>query len=143
MWRRISVETERDKSRDLFDPTDKIGKLIRMLGNGASDNEIIGAARALDRMLADSGGLPHLADIVDTHWRPPPKLKPQPEPKYEWQIMAAKLLQHPGLLIISSKINELHFLQNMRRSRACPTDKQWKWMGDIEARLPPEQRMAS
>jgi hypothetical protein len=68
----------------------------------------------------------------------PPAAKP-----FDWQILAERLLAHPELLIVSSKINEVDFLQNMRRSRACPSERQWKWMGDIEARLPPEQRMAS
>jgi hypothetical protein len=147
MWRQVSEDNERDKPRDLFDPSEKAAKLIRMLGNGASDTEIVGAARALDRTLEGVGGLHHLADIVEANWHPPIQIKqpqPQPEPKHDWQILAARLLRtHASVLIRSDRIDEVDFLTNMRKSRSCPTDKQWKWMGDIEARLPPEQRSAA
>jgi hypothetical protein len=71
MRRPVYEENERDKPRDLFDDRERIAKLIRLFGNGASDTEIIGAARALDRMLSDNGGLHHLADIVENNWHPP------------------------------------------------------------------------
>jgi hypothetical protein len=149
MRRPLSEDDERGKIGDLFDDRERIAALIRLLGNGASDGEIVAAARALDRTLADSGGLHSLAEFLKAHWRPPveppwrAQPKPPPAPKYDWQILADRLLQYPEILIRSERIDELDFLHNMRRSRACPTDKQWKWMGDIEARIPPEQRMAS
>jgi hypothetical protein len=147
MWRQhVSDGNERDKRpRDLFDPTDRIAKLIRLLASPV-DGEVVNAARALHRVLADAGRFHHLADIVEANWhppiaiQPPPKPKPPPEPKHDWQILAARLLQHREVLLGS---RELDFLQNMLRSRTAPTDKQWKWLGDIEARLPPEQGMAS
>ena len=146
MWRQVSEENERDKPRDLFDPNDRIAKLIRLLASD-KDGEVVGAVRALHRVLADAGGFHHLAGIVKTHWRPPivvqPAPKPPPKPKHDWQILAARLLQFPDILIVSTQIDEVDFLTNMRKSRVAPSEKQWKWLGDIEARLPPEQRMAS
>jgi hypothetical protein len=151
MWRQhLSDDDERDKRderpRDLFDPTDRIAKLIRLLASPV-DGEVVGAARALHRVLADAGGFHHLADVVEANWRPPiviqPLPKPPPEPKHDWQISAARLLQHPEILIVSARIDEIDFLINIRKSRVAPSEKQWKWLGDIEARLPPGQRMAS
>jgi hypothetical protein len=149
MRRPIFEDDDRDKPRDLFDDRERIEKLIRLLGNGASDTEIVGAARALDRMLADSGGLHSLAEFLKAHWHPPveppwrAQPKPPPAPKYEWQFLADHLLGYPELLIVSEKIDEPDFLRNMRKSRMSPSEKQWKWMADIQSRLPPEQRMAS
>jgi hypothetical protein len=145
MRRPVSEEDERDKPRDLFDDRDRIAALIRLFGNGASDGEIVAAARALDRMLADSGGLHSLAEFIKVHWHPPivTPIKPPPEPRYEWQFLANHLLGYPELLIVSEKIDEVDFLTNMRKSRACPSERQWKWLNDIQSRLPPEQRMAS
>jgi hypothetical protein len=148
MPQHVSEDFAASKPRDLFDPTTRIVALLRMLGNGASDTEIIGAAKALERTLEGAGGLHGLADFVDANWRPPAPAPdhpapPPPAPKYDWQILADRLLRYPELLIVSDRIDEVDFLHNMRKSRACPSDKQWKWMGDIEARLPPEQRMAS
>jgi hypothetical protein len=140
MWRQqISDGKERDKPRDLFDPIDRIAKLIRLLASPV-DGEVMGAPQALDRLLADAGGFHHLAHVVEANWRPPIVVKPKPKPKHEWQIQAAHLLQYREILLGD---RELDFLQNMQRSRTAPTDKQWKWLGDIEARLPPHQRMAS
>jgi hypothetical protein len=143
MWHQhVHERNERDKRpRDLFDPTDRIAKLIRLLSSPV-DGEVVNAARALDRVLAGAGGFHHLAEVVEANWypQPPPKPKPPPEPKHDWQIMAAHLLKYRHVLLGS---RELDFLQNMQRSRTAPTDKQWKWLGDIEARLPPGQRMAS
>jgi hypothetical protein len=153
MRRHVYGEAERGKIGDLFDDRLRIEKLIRLLGNNASDTEIVGAARALDRTLADSGGLHALADFLKKNWTPPQSEppppreawspKPPPAPKFDWQILADRLLQYPELLIRSDRIDEVDFLHNMRRSRSCPTDKQWKWMGDIEARIPPGQRSAA
>jgi hypothetical protein len=141
--RHVPEDFASSKPRDLFDPTDRIVALLRMLGNGASETEIIQAARALERTLEGAGGLHHLAEVISLHWRPPAPAKPEPPPKYEWQILAERLLQFPELLIVSAKINEPGFLHNMARAYACPSERQWKWMADIERRLPPEQRMAS
>jgi hypothetical protein len=145
MWRQhVSDGNKRDKRpRDLFDPTDRIAKLIRLLASPV-DGEVVGAARALHRVLADAGDFHYLADVVEAHWQPPvviqPPPKPPPEPKHDWQILAAAI---PDILIVSERIDEIDFLTNMRKSRVAPSEKQWKWLGDIEARLPPEQRMAS
>jgi hypothetical protein len=143
MWREVPDEKEKDKRpRDLFDATDKLAKLIRLLSSPV-DGEVVSAARALHRVLTDAGGFHHLADVVEAHWRPPVVVQPPPkppEPKYDWQILAARLLKFRHVLLGD---RELDFLQNMRRSQTAPTDKQWKWMGDIEARLTPDQRMAS
>jgi hypothetical protein len=149
MRRPVSDADERGKIGDLFDDRERIAALIRLFGNGASDGEIVAAARALDRTLADSGGLHSLAEFLKAHWRPPieppwrAQPKPPPELKYEWQFLADHLLHYPELLIVSDKIDEPDFLRNMRKSRMSPSEKQWKWMADIQSRLPPEQRMAS
>jgi hypothetical protein len=155
MRRHVRQEADRDKSFDLFDPTDKVAKLIRMLGNGASDAEIIGAARALDRTLEGAGGLHHLADVVEAHWRPPqPEPPPReawswrakpppPAPKFEWQAEASRLLQYPQFLIREYP-DEIDFLTNVSKMRSCPSESQWRWMCDIQhavdQRIPPEMR---
>jgi hypothetical protein len=155
MRRPISEDDDRNKPRDLFDPTDKVAKLIRMLGNGASDAEILGAARALDRTLEGAGGLHHLADVVEAHWRPPPppppreawswraQPKPPPAPKFEWQAEALRLLQYPQFLIREYP-DEIDFLTNVSKMRSCPSEGQWRWLSDIANavtnRIPPEMR---
>jgi hypothetical protein len=148
MRRPILEADERGKIGDLFDDRERIAAIVRLFGNGAADGEIIAAARALNRVLADSGGLHSFAEFIKAHWRPPIVVqayapKPPPEPKYEWQFLADHLLGYPELLIVSEKIDEPDFLRNMRKSRACPSERQWKWLNDIQSRLPPEQRMAS
>jgi hypothetical protein len=152
MRRHVSQEAERDKSFDLFDDRERIAALIRHLGNGASDTEIIGAARALDRTLEGAGGLHHLADVVEANWRPPIHLKPEPaatgrQPQSwsrpEWQAEALRLLQYPQFLIREYP-DEIDFLTNVSRMRACPSEGQWRWMSDIghaiDQRIPPEMR---
>jgi hypothetical protein len=116
----------------------RIGNLIRLLSS-PHDGEAMGAVRALDRVLAHAGGFHHLADVIETHWRPPIVIKPtfQPEPDPDWQILAARLLQYPQILLGS---RERDFLENMKRSVIPPSDKQWKWLSDIEGRLPPNHR---
>jgi hypothetical protein len=99
--RHVPEQNAGSKLRDLFDvPTDKVAKLIRMLGNGASDSEIIGAAKALSHTLEGVGGLHHLADVIEAHWRPPAPAPepppPPPAPKYDWQILAERLLGIPS-----------------------------------------------
>jgi hypothetical protein len=80
--RQIYEENAGSKPRDLFDPTDRIVALLRMLGNGASDTEIIGAARALDRTLSRMRACPSegqwrwmtdISDAVDQ--RIPPEMR--------------------------------------------------------------------
>jgi hypothetical protein len=105
-----------------------IAKLIRLLASPV-DRKVVAAVRAL----LDSAGIDHLADVVEANWRPPP----EPKLKHDWQIRAAHLLRY---LEILRGDRELDFLQNMRRSRTAPTEKQWKRLGSIEARLPSEQR---
>jgi hypothetical protein len=123
-----------------------IAKLSRLLASPV-EGEVVGAARALDWILANAGGFHHLAEFVEAHWRPPIVIqrqpKPPPEPKHDWQILAARLLHYPEVLIVSARIDEVNFLNNMRRSRGAPSEKQWKWLSDIEARLPPVRRRAS
>jgi hypothetical protein len=116
----------------------RIAKLIRLLSSPV-DGEVVGAAQAPDRVLTSAGGFHHLADVVEAHWRA--TIVVPPEPKPDWQILAARLLQYPNILLGN---RESDVLQNKQRSRIAPTDKQWNWLGDIESRLPSsEQRMAS
>jgi hypothetical protein len=136
MWHQ--VPNERDGGKPLDADPHKVGKLIRLLSSPV-DGEVIGAVRAR-RVLAGFGGFHHLADLIEVHWHPPIVVAPEPT-KPDWQVMAAELLEHPELLIVSARINEVDFLANMRRSRVPPTDRQRKWMGDIAARR--EQRRAS
>jgi hypothetical protein len=134
MFRHVPGEDGRDKPLDLFDPRDRIGKLIRLLASD-KDGEAMGAVRALDRVLTGFGGFHHLADLIDLIEAPP-----APEPiKHPWQILAAELLKHPGVLLGS---RDHSFLRNMARARTAPTPAQQKWLGDIEARLS-AARMAS
>ena len=144
--RHVYGEDDHDKIGDLFDDRDRIEKLIRMLGNNASDTEIVAAARALDRTLADSGGSHHLADVVKANWRPPaPEPPPSPplSPKYDWQVDALRLLRYPQFLIREYP-NEIDFLTNVSRMRACPSESQWRWLDDIAnaitQNIPPEMR---
>jgi hypothetical protein len=150
MRRHVRQEADRDKSFDLFDPTDKVAKLVRMLGNNASDSEVLASARALDRTLADCGGLHHLADIIKANWRPPavvrsdpPPWRAQPKPPTEWQAEALRLLQYPQFLIREYP-DEIDFLTNVSKMRSCPSEGQWRWMSDIQhavdQRIPPEMR---
>jgi hypothetical protein len=116
----------------------RIAKLIQLFASPV-DGKVVGAARALDRVLTCAGGFHHLADVVEAHWRAPIVVPPEPKPG--WQIPAARLLQYPNILLGN---RESDVLQNKQRSRIAPTDKPWKWLGDIEARLrSSEQRMAS
>jgi hypothetical protein len=71
-----------------------LGKLVCMLASPV-DGEVIGAARALDRTLANNGGFHHLASVVEEHWQPPPA---EPKPEW-WQTLAARLLEHPEILL--------------------------------------------
>lgn len=120
-------------------PAEKLGKLICLLSS-ANDGECLGAARALQRCLGESGADFHeLADIVERNWRDPAPVVvvdlPEPE---DWQAFAADLLRFPENLL--ERPNELDFLTNMRKSQFPPTAKQEKWMNDIAGRLTPEQR---
>jgi hypothetical protein len=111
-----------------------LGKLVRLLASPV-DREVIGAARFLDRGLANNGGFHHLASVIEEHWPPPPA-----EPKPEWsQTLAARLLEHPEILLGS---RERDFLRNIHCSPVPPTNRQVKWLNDIAAR-PSPQRMAS
>jgi hypothetical protein len=99
---------------------------------------VVATARALGRTLAGFGGLNHLGDVVETHWRPPePKPEPEPIRAAWWQPLAGRLLEHPEILLGS---RERDFLRNMQRSPVPPTN-QVKWLNDIAARR--EQRRAS
>lgn len=119
-------------------PPPQIGKLIRLLGSPI-DAEAIAAARAMARVLTEAGtDFPHLADIVEKGWREPPPIIVAMKARPEWQTFAAELLKHQEVLLGSC---ELDFLNNMSRSQFCPTEKQWKWLGDIQARIP--QRAAT
>ena len=110
-----------------------LGKLVRLLASPV-DGEVIGAGRALDRGLANNGGFHHLASVIEEHWQPPPA---EPKPEW-WQTLAARLLEHPEILLGSC---ERDFLRNIQRSPVPPTNRQVKWLNDIAARR--EQRRAS
>jgi hypothetical protein len=149
MRRPVSEDDERGKIGDLFDDRERIAAIVRLFGNGASDGEIIAAARALNRVLADSGGLHSLAEFLKANWRPPieppwrAQPKPPPAPKFEWQAEALRLLQYPQFLIREYP-DEIDFLTNVSKMRSCPSEGQWRWISDIQhaidQRIPPEMR---
>jgi hypothetical protein len=131
---------------DLFAHGERLGKLIRLLSSD-KDGEVVAAARALARVLADSGGdIHHLADLVSHHWHPPIVLKPERKPERKRKPrphseLAAELLSHPEILgrrngRLDSKLleRERDFLETMMRLATCSAG-QWKWLTDIESRM--------
>ena len=130
---------------DLFACGERLAKLIRVLSSD-KDGEVVAAARALARVLADSGGdIHHLADLVSRHWHAPIVLKPESKPERKRKPrphseLAAELLAHPeilgrlnGRLYPALLSKERDFLEVMMRS-ATATEKQWKWLTDIDQR---------
>jgi hypothetical protein len=121
---------------DLFFQPDRIGKLIRLLSSPL-DGEVVGAARALGRVLADQQADFHtLADCVERNWRGPISTKPDPifwnpPRRPEWQIRAERLLAHSEILFPEYP-DEFDFLMNVSRMRPAPSAGQEKWMRDIE-----------
>jgi hypothetical protein len=131
MWHQVPPERDGCKrpDSDLFDPpVEKVGN--RLLSSPV-DGEVIGAVRALDRVLAGFGGFHHLASVIEEHWQPAEPEPTKPEPITWWQPLAARLLEHPEVLLGS---RERDFLRNMQRSPVPPTNRQVKWLNDIAAR---------
>jgi hypothetical protein len=121
-------------------PLARVGKLIR-LASSPEDHEPLGATRALDRLLRDHrADFHHLADIVESNWRDPIVIKPQRK-RRPHQELAAELLSHPEILGVrpNGRLDpallerERDFLEFMRRS-ATATEKQWRWLDDINVR---------
>jgi hypothetical protein len=117
------------------DPVEKIGKLIRLMAS-TIDGEALGAVRALGNALEGAGADFHyLADLVRANWQDPEEVVIQLCPRPKWQRLADELLKFPDILLDK----EFAFLANMSRSPFEPTPRQWKWLGDIEARLRPHK----
>jgi hypothetical protein len=106
----------------------RIGKCLRLLSSD-KDHEVIAAARALARVLADTGAdFHHLAHIIEQHFQIPEESAP---PRLEpWQRQAQWLLDHGELW----GSREKSFLENLARSPTPPTRGQRQWMDDIRAR---------
>ena len=113
-------------------PVDKIGKLIRLMAS-TIDGECLNAVRALDAVLRSVGADFHyMADIVRTNWQDPEAVVIQMRPRPQWQTLASELLTYPAFLLEK----EFYFLNNVARSPFPPTPRQWKWIRDVESRLP-------
>jgi hypothetical protein len=71
------------------------------------------------------------------------KPEPQSRPRPEWQVEALRLLRYPQFLIREYP-DEIDFLTNVSRMRACPSEGQWRWLDDIANAVahsvPPEMR---
>ena len=116
----------------ISDPGDKIGKLIRLMAS-TLDGEALGAVRALDNVLRANGcDFHYLASIIKTHWTDPESVVVEMRPRPEWQTIASRLLTYPAILLEK----EFDFLNNMSRSVFEPTQRQWKWLADIESEFP-------
>jgi hypothetical protein len=116
----------------LPDPVDKIAKLIRLMAS-TIDGECLNAVRALGGVLESAGvDFHYLSAAVAEGWRDPVTTVLQLRPRPRWQTFASELLTHPHYLLE----NEFNFLHNMERAPYEPTARQWKWLGDIQARIP-------
>jgi hypothetical protein len=109
--------------------TPRLGKLIPLLGSDR-DGEVIGAARAIDRLLKSAG----------RDWHDLAALLRLPAPRWEiaaddWQSVARFCAENSTRLTE----RELDFLATLASWRGRPTEKQFAWLRKIAARLRGEQ----
>jgi hypothetical protein len=111
---------------------ERLGKLVRLLSS-PQDGECLAAARALARVLAESGADFHdLAHAIELGWHNPVVVRFSQPPLRWWQIAADDLLKFYPEILLGDR--ERDFLVSMRRSKFPPTGKQQKWLQDIRAR---------
>jgi hypothetical protein len=106
----------------------RLAHLIRLLASDR-DGEIVAAALALGRALRSVELDIHaIADLVLHGGKMPAVASMGPKP---WQGAARRFLDHPHLL----RHGEHEFLKNISRRSATPTEKQARWLADIEQRI--------
>jgi hypothetical protein len=100
----------------------RLPKLLLMLSS-SHDGEVVGAARAIGRVLADTGmDWHHLADAV---------IRVDRLPTDDWRAMAQFCRGQAHRL----SPREFDFINNIALSRCEPSEKQWRWLRSIFARL--------
>jgi hypothetical protein len=100
----------------------RLRKLVLMLSSD-HDGEVIGAARAIGRVLRDSGlDWHHLADAVIHVHRLPTD---------DWRAMAQFCRGQAHRLTP----REFDFVNNIAMRDCEPSEKQWRWLRSIFARL--------
>jgi hypothetical protein len=100
----------------------RLRKLVLMLSS-SHDAEVVGAARAIGRVLADAGmDWHHLADAV---------IRVDRLPTDDWRAMAQFCRGQAHRL----SPRQFDFINNIALSRCEPPEKQWRWLRSIFARL--------
>ena len=102
--------------------TPRLGKLVVLLGSDR-DGEVIGAARAIDRVLKSSGRDWH--DLAAT------LSVPTSIPSADWRGEARFCAGNAQRL----SERELDFLATLARYRSSPSGKQLSWLQSIADRL--------
>lgn len=105
--------------------TPRLGKLIPLLGSNR-DGEVIGAARAIDRVLKSAGRDWH--DLAALLRLPMPRREIAAD---DWRGMARFCAENSARL----SERELNFLATLACWRGSPTEKQFTWLHKIAARL--------
>jgi hypothetical protein len=103
----------------------RLGKIIPLLGSDR-DGEVIGAARAIDRLLKSVGRDWH---DVAALLRLPAQCRQIAAD--DWQSVAQFCVQNSARL----SERELDFLATLASWRGRPTEKQFAWLRKIAARL--------
>lgn len=125
----------------------KVAPLIRLLASPV-DGEVLGAARAIGRVL-ESGGLdfhdlakaleepaePRVVVVYRDRERTAPR---EPEPGEHWRDLARRCLGHFGDL----QPAERRFLKDLLSWRGKPTTKQMAWLLAIAEALGVDRRVA-
>jgi hypothetical protein len=106
----------------------RLRKLVLMLSS-SHDGEVVGAARAIGRVLADAGTDWHgFADAITA-----PPLVPK-KPKDDWKGLVRFCSSHARLL----NGRERDFIRTLNSNRSEPSEKQLNWLHIIAVRLAQE-----
>src|SRR5262245_27714361 len=113
-----------------------LGKLVRLLSSD-QDHEVLGAARAIQRVLASAGADFHaLAGLIEVTAHNRTYGHQDTAPGQDWRVraMVRFCADHPELL--SPK--EYNFITTLARRRGKPSERQLEWLCAIYARVSAE-----
>jgi hypothetical protein len=100
----------------------RLRKLLLMLSS-SHDGEVIGAARAIGRVIADAG--------MDWHQFADAVIRVDHLPTDDWRVMAQFCRGQAHRL----SPREFDFINNIAMRGCEPSEKQWRWLRAIFSRL--------
>jgi hypothetical protein len=117
------------------DTARRVGQLLRLLASD-KDGEVIGAARAIQRVLGAAGADLHvLGDVVERGLAPvppPPSSPPAPPRPTQSTVILARRCAGQSWRLTPK---ERGFIDSMETWHGAPTEKQRAWLFAIARRL--------